>query len=71
MSQRRVDIERFAGNFVLLAGKHGAEGAHIVQAVGHFDEDYPNVLGHGEQQPAEILGLCRGLVTEDTSRYFG
>ena len=71
MSQRSVDVERFAGNLVLLAGEHGAEGAHVVQAVGHLDEDDADVFRHGEQQPAEVLGLGRCLVAEDTARNLG
>ena len=71
VGQRGVDVEGFTGNLVLLAGEHGAEGAHVVQAVGHLDEDDPNVFRHGEQQPAEILGLGRGLVAKDTARDFG
>ena len=71
VSQRGVDIKGFSGYFVLFAGQHGTEGPHVVQAVCHFDEDYPDVFRHGEQQFPEIFGLCGGFVAEDTSRYFG
>ena len=36
---------------------HGAEGAHVVQTVGKLDEDDPDVLGHGDEQFAEVLAL--------------
>ena len=71
VSQGGVDVECLARNLVLLAGEHGAEGAHVVQAVGHLDENDPDILRHGEQQPPEVLGLGRGLVAEDTARNFG
>ena len=31
--------------------------AHIVQAVGQFDEEHPHVVGDGEEQLAEIFRL--------------
>jgi acanthoscurrin-2 len=68
VSQGSVDIERFAGDFILLVGRHGAESAHVVQSVGHFDEHHAYILAHGQQQLAEILGLGRGLVAEDAAR---
>ena len=71
MGQRGIYIECLASGFILFAGEHGTERAHVVQTVGHFDEDYPNVFGHGEQQPSKILGLSRCLVAENTARYFG
>ncbi len=33
------------------------ERAHVVQPVGELDQDHPDVLGHRQQQLAEILGL--------------
>ena len=71
VGQRRIDVERFARNLVLLVGRHRRQGAHVVQAVGHLDEHHADVLAHGEQQFAEVLGLQRGLVTEDAARDLG
>ena len=69
--QRSVDVKRLAGNLVLLVGGHRREGAHVVQAVGHLDEHHADVLAHGEQQFAEVLGLQRSLVAEDAARDLG
>lgn len=66
-----VDIEGLAGNLILLVGGHRAEGAHVVEAVGHLDEHHSDVLAHGEEEFAEILGLCRSLVAKDTARNLG
>ena len=41
-----------------------------MQPVGNLDEDYPDVVAHGQQQFLERLGLGRRLVAEDASRYF-
>ena len=68
VGKRSIDVERLSGNLVLLVGKHRTEGAHVVQPVGHFDEDDADVLAHGEQQFLEVFGLTRGSVAEDTSR---
>ena len=64
MSQRSIDIECLAGNLVALVRSHRPKGAHVVQAVGHLYEHHADVLAHGEQQLAEILGLQRRLVAE-------
>ena len=37
MGERSVHVERLPRDFVLLFGAHGAEGAHVVQTVGHLD----------------------------------
>ena len=55
--KRSVYVERFAGYLVLLVGRHGVEGAHVVQTIGHLYEYHPDVVAHGEQQLSEILGL--------------
>ena len=68
MSQRCIDVECFAGNLELLAWKHGAQGSHVVQTVGHLDKNHTDVVGHGEQQFAEILGLSRSAVAEYAAR---
>ncbi len=68
--QRRVYVQRLTGYLVLLLGAHRAEGAHVVEAVGHLDEHHADVGRHGQEQLAEILGLQRGLVAEYPSRNF-
>ena len=71
VGQRGVNVHRFAGYLVLLAGEHGAKGAHVVEAVGNLDKDDADVVAHGEQQLLEVFGLCGSLVAEDTARYLG
>jgi hypothetical protein len=57
LGQRRVDLERLAGNSLLLLGRQAVQGAHVVQAVGQLDEDDPDVLGHREEHLPDVLGL--------------
>ena len=71
VGQGRIDVEGFAGNLVLLAGPHGPQRAHIVQAVGNLDEDDADIVVHRQQQLLEVLGLRRGAVTEDAARNLG
>ena len=40
-----------------LSGRHVLERAHVVQAVGELDQQHADVLGHRQQQLAEVLGL--------------
>ena len=70
VGQGREDVERFAGNLVLFAGQHTLERAHIVQAVGDFDEDDAHVVAHREQQLLEGFCLERSLVAEDAAGDF-
>ncbi len=62
--QRSIYVECFAGYFVAFVRSHGAECAHIVQAVGHLDQHHTYVFAHGKQQFAEIFGLYRCFVAE-------
>ena len=71
IGQRCIDVERFAGNLVLLVGGLRSQRAHIVQTVADLYEDDADVLAHGEQQLLEVLGLRRCLLTEDATRNLG
>ena len=53
----RVDVERFAGNFLLPLGRQMLERAHVMQAIGQLDEDDANVVHHGEHHFAQVFGL--------------
>ena len=57
VSQGRVDLEGLLGLLDLLLLAQIAEGAHVVQPVGQLDEDHPDVLGHGDDHLADVLGL--------------
>ena len=57
MRDGSVDVERLAGNFLLALGRQVLEGAHVVQAVGEFDEDDADVVDHGQHHLAEVFGL--------------
>ena len=71
MGEGSINIERLAGDFILLVWRHGAECTHIVQAVSHLYEHDAYVLAHCQQQFAEILGLQGCFVSEDTAGDFG
>jgi hypothetical protein len=43
--------------FCTCLGAHRLDGAHVVQPVGQLDQDHPQILGHGDQQLTEVLGL--------------
>jgi hypothetical protein len=57
MGDRRVNVQRFARNFVLPLRREKLQRAHIVQAVGQLDEDDTNVIHHGQHHLAHVLGL--------------
>ena len=47
MRQRRVEIKRFAGNLVTFLRRLSVQGTHIVQTVGHLDENHADIFCHG------------------------
>ena len=53
----RVDFQGFRGNASPFAARHVVHGAHVVGAIGQFDQDDPHVAGHGQQHLAKGLGL--------------
>lgn len=57
VGQRRVYFERFAGDALLLFLAHVLERAHIVQAVGQFDHDDADILGHRQKHLAVCFQL--------------
>ena len=61
VGQRGVDVEGLLGDAQLLLGRHGGQGAHVVQAVGQLDHEDPQVVGHGHEHLAHggrLLGLA-------------
>ena len=57
VGQRSVDLQRLLGLLELLLLAQVAESAHVVQPVGQLDEDHPDILGHGDDHLADVLGL--------------
>ena len=61
LGQRRVDLHRLGGDAPpLVRALDEVQRAHVVQPVGELDQQHADVLGHRQQQLAEVLGL-RGL----------
>ena len=58
VSNRGKDVEGLRGDPLALFGFQRIKRAHIVQPVGKFDQNDPDVLGHRQQHLAEILRLC-------------
>src|SRR6266508_192546 len=55
--ERRVDVERLAGDPLLRLGLHRVERPHVVGPVGELDEQDADVLRHRDDHLAEVLGL--------------
>ena len=64
MGERGIDFEGFAGDASGASGGRCSQRAHVVQAVGHLDEDHADVGDHGEQHLADVLGLVVFAVGE-------
>ena len=63
VGQGSVNVHRFAGDGLLLVGLLELQGAHVVLAVGQFDDRHPNVVRHGQNHLTNIfsLGLLLGV----------
>ena len=59
IGDRRVDVERFAGDALLAFGVEIFERAHVVQAIGQLDQHHAHVVDHGQKHLANVLGLAR------------
>ena len=59
MGDGRVNIERFAGDALLLRGLEIFERAHVVEAVGELDQHDANVVDHCQHHLADGFGLAR------------
>ncbi|KAF5028716.1 hypothetical protein DSECCO2_656140 [anaerobic digester metagenome] len=71
VGQGRVDVHRLLGNDRLLLGLLELQRAHVVQAVGQLDQDDADVVGHGENHLADVLGLGLFLGFEGDEADFG
>ena len=57
VSERSVDLHRLKGLGALFIGRLIVHGAHVVQAVGNFNEDDTDILRHSHQHLAQIFAL--------------
>ena len=64
VGQRCVDLERLAGDPLLLVLPEEPQRAHVVQPVGELDDQDPDVLAHRDDHLADGLGL-RGVAVLD------
>ncbi len=55
--QRRIDVERLLGDAPARLRRHEVQRAHVVQAVGELDQQNADIVGNGQQQFAQVLGL--------------
>ena len=55
---RRINIERFASDALLLFRRKKPQRAHVVQPVGQFHDDDADVVHHGQQHFADVFGLA-------------
>ena len=62
--ERRVDVQRFARDGLLLLRLQVLERAHVVQAISQLDEDDAHIAHHGQQHLAHAFGLAVFLVGE-------
>jgi hypothetical protein len=57
LGKRRIDVHRLACDpAALLVGLDVVQRPHIVQPVGELDQQHPDVVGHRQQELAQILG---------------
>ncbi len=64
MGDRRVDVQGFAGDALLLAGLQVFKRAHIVQAIRKLHQNNANIIDHGQKHFANAFSLA-GLGSHD------
>ena len=57
VSNGRINLQSLARDAFATVGGEIFEGAHVVQPVRQFDQDDADIVHHGEQHLAEVLGL--------------
>ena len=63
--ERGIDLHGLAGDALAALGLLDVvQGPHVVQAVGEFDEQDADVLAHGQDELAEVLGLLGAVGLE-------
>ena len=61
--QRRIDLDRFPGLFLLLLRLHILKGPHIVETVCQLNENNPDVLSHCKEHFSQVFSLHLHLVS--------
>ena len=56
VGQRRVDLHRLLRDAAALGRRPELERPHVVQPVGQLDQHHADVLGHGQEHLAHVLG---------------
>ena len=69
--QRGIDLHGLPRDPLALVRAQMRDCAHVVQPVSQLDQDHADILGHGQQQLAEILGLGGGLRAQLQLRQLG
>ncbi len=54
---RRIDVERLARDRLAFCVGKARERAHVVQAIGEFDDDDADVFGHRQEHLAKVFDL--------------
>ena len=57
LGDRRVDLQRLAGDAPARLRRHRVERAHVVQAVGELDQDHAQVARHRQHHLAEAFRI--------------
>ncbi len=57
LGQRRVDLGGLARDALLLLDGQRAQRAHVVEPVSELDQDHADVVRHGQEHLADVLGL--------------
>ena len=71
-----IDIERLLRDADLLLRRHVSQCAHIVEAVGQFDQNDADILGHCQEHLSQIsclfflLYLCFVFIVAGESEFF-
>ena len=61
---RRINVERLARDAASFFGGEHFERAHIVKAVGDFNQNNPQVFGHCHRHLLKVFGLRLGAARE-------
>ena len=57
MCQRCINFQSFTRNGLLLMGRHKFHGAHIMQSICQFNQNYANVASHSKEHFTIVFDL--------------